>query len=55
MLFCLDGLMQSVAESSSEHQTACKLIYDDDLAFFYDVVYVALHQGVGFQRLLNVV
>ena len=49
-----DRLVESVAVSSSEHQTSRELIDDDDLAVLYDIVYITLHHVSGLQSLQHV-
>ena len=43
--------MKTVAVSPSEHETACKLIDDDDFSVLYDIVHITLHDGSGFKCL----
>ena len=47
MLLGFDGLMQAVAVASAGHDTACKLIDDQDLVVLDDIVMVQMHQVVG--------
>ncbi len=53
-LFGFDGLMQAVAVSSAEHQSARKFIDDDDLAVFDDIVDITLHDRLCFERFHDV-
>ena len=50
----LNCLMQAFGVPAPEHQAARKLVHDDDLAVFDDIVDIALHDAVGTQRLVNV-
>ena len=54
-LFCLNGLMQTVAPAPSRHETAGKLVNNHNLAVLNNVVHIAFEEGVGLQGLLNVV
>ena len=47
----LDSLMESVAVSSSEHETSRELIYDHNLAVLYYIVDITLHHISGLQGL----
>ena len=38
MLFCLDGLMESVGVTAARHDTAGKLINNENLVVFYHIV-----------------
>ena len=51
----LDGLVQAIAPAAARHQTAGELVDDDDFAVFDHVVDVELEEGVGAQRLVDVV
>ena len=46
--------MESVAVSSSEHETTCKFVNYNYFAVSYDIVYITLHHVTCFQRLKNV-
>ena len=50
----LDGLMQTVAVTAADHQTAGEFVNDDNFIVLHDVIHVALHQGVRAQRGVNV-
>ena len=49
VLLGLDGLMETVAVTSAGHDTARKLIYDQDLVVLHHIVLVPEHQVVGSQ------
>ena len=51
----LDRLMQTLVVAAAEHQTAGKLINNDDLTVTDNVVYVALHNAACLDGLVNVV
>ena len=51
--FGFDRLMQAVTPLPSVHQTTSKLIHDDDLAFFDDVIDILLVKPVGLQSVVN--
>ena len=53
MLLCLYRLMQTLAVTASEHDTTRKLVNDEYLAVFYDIVYIALHDAVRLERLID--
>ena len=46
MLFCLDGLMESIGITATRHDTAGELIDDEDLVVFYHIVAVTEHEVV---------
>ena len=46
--------MQTVAVSSSEHQTTCKFVNDDDFTIFNDIVNIAFHDCLCLQGFDNV-
>ena len=50
----LDGLVEPLAPAAAGHLTAGELVDDDDLAVLDDVVAVALEEGVGLERRLEV-
>ena len=50
----LDRLVEALAPASARHLSAGEFVDDDDLAVLDDVVAVALVEGVGAQRLLEV-
>ena len=54
-LLGLDGLVQPLAVAAAEHEAARELVDNDDLAVLDDVVDVALHDAVRFERLVDVV
>ena len=51
----LQGLMEAFGIAAPFHHAAGELIDDDDLVVLDDVVLVALEQGMGAQRLVDVV
>ena len=51
---CLDCLVEPVAVSSSEHETACKFINNDDFSILYYIVHIPFHYGSGFKSFQNV-
>ena len=53
-LLGLDRLVEALAPAAAGHLAAGELVDDDDLAVLDDVVAVALVEGVGAQRLLEV-
>ena len=55
MLLRLDGLVQAVAESSSDHQTASELIDNQNFSVANNVVNVPFHDVMSLQSLKNVV
>ena len=55
MLFCFDCLVNTVAETSARHKTACKVVYDDDLAVLNDVLLVLLEVAVSLQSVVDIV
>ncbi|OPY65435.1 MAG: hypothetical protein A4E57_03202 [Syntrophorhabdaceae bacterium PtaU1.Bin034] len=55
VLFCLKGLVETVAEASAGHEPARKLVHDDDLPVFHDVIHVPAEQVVGLQGLVDMV
>ena len=54
-LFRLDRLMQAVGPAPARHQATGEFVHDDDFAVLHHVVHVALENGVGLQRLVDVV
>ena len=54
-LFRLDGLVQALGPAATGHQAAGELVDDDHLAVLHDVLLVAMEQGVGAQRRVQVV
>ena len=55
VLLGLDRLVQAVTPATPRHLAAGELVDDDDLALLDDVVDVLLVEGVGPQRLVDVV
>ena len=55
VFFGFNRLMKPFRIAAAEHQTPGEFIYDDNLAVFYNIVNVALHDAVGFQRLIDMV
>ena len=53
-LLGLDRLVQTLGPAPAGHLAAGELVDDDDLAVLDDVVAVALVEGVGLERLLEV-
>ncbi len=53
-LLGLDGLVKAVAVAAARHEASREFVDDDDLAVLHDVVDVALVDGMGAQRLLDV-
>ena len=51
----LDRLVQAVAPAAARHQAAGELVDDDDFAVLHHVVDVVVEDGVGAQRLVDVV
>ena len=49
-----DSLVKTIAVSSPEHETSRKLIYDDYLTIFYDIINISLHHVPCLQRLEHV-
>ena len=49
VFLCFDRLVKSVAVASSGHYTARKLINDQDLVIFDDIIVVLVHQVIGAQ------
>ena len=43
---CLQCLMETIAESTSRHYTASKLINNQDLIIFYNIVLISMHQSM---------
>ena len=54
-LFRLDRLMQAVGPAPARHQAAGEFVHDDDFPVLHHVVHVTLEDGVGLQRLVDVV
>ena len=54
-LFRLDCLMKSLVVAASDHKTSGELVNYDYLSVLDDVVNVALHYAVGFNRLVDMV
>ena len=52
---CLDRLVQTVRIAAADHQTARKLVHDDDFVVVDDVILVAVEELVRFERLLDMV
>ncbi len=46
MLFCLDCLMQTIRITTSRHDTSGKLIDDQNLIIFYNIILITEHQIV---------
>ena len=55
MLFCLDCLVQTIRVTASRHDTSGKLINDQYLIIFYNVILIAEHQVVCTQRKNHIV
>ena len=53
MLLGLYRLMQTLAVAAAKHDTAGKLVNDEYLAVFDDIVDITLHYAVGTQRLID--
>ena len=53
--FGFDGLVQPVAPAAARHQAPGEFIDDDDFAVFHDIVHIALVEGMGLERLDDVV
>ena len=53
-LFCLNCLMQALTVTASRHLTTGKLIDDDHLTVFDDVIFVALENDLGLNGVLHV-
>ena len=51
----LNGLMQTLVIASAKHQTAGKLVNNDDLTVFDHIVDVPFHHAAGLHRLIDVV
>ncbi len=49
-----DGLVQAFVIAAAEHQTAGKLVHNDDLSIAYNVVHIALHDAAGLDGLVDV-
>ncbi|MOA27802.1 hypothetical protein D3C78_1487010 [compost metagenome] len=47
--------METIAVTAAGHQTTGKLINNDNLVIFDDIVDIAFHNKVSLQRLLNMV
>ncbi len=47
MLFCFDGLMQTVGITTSRHDTSGKFINDQHLIVLYHIILITEHQIVG--------
>ena len=54
-LFCLDGLMKTLIVAPTVHQAAGKLVDNDDLTVFYDIVDVLFHEAARLHGLIYVV
>ena len=54
-LLGLDGLMETLVIAAAEHETACELVHDDDLAVLYHIVHIPFHDAVGTDGLIDVV
>ena len=50
-----DSLMQTFGETAAEHQTAGKLINNDNLAILNHIITVAVHQSLSLQSTHNLV
>ena len=55
VFLCLDCLMQALGIPSADHKAAGKLVNNDDLTVFYDVVNVPLHYAVSLESLIYMV
>ena len=55
MLLGLQRLVQTVGEAATYHDAAGELVHDHDLVILHHIVHVALHDGVGLERLDDVV
>src|SRR5215467_7515490 len=52
--FGFDGLVETFAVATAGHQAPCKLIDDDDLAIFDDIIFVALEDDLSLDGVLHV-
>ena len=52
-LFGFDCLVKSLVVSSAEHKASCKLVNDYNLAVFYYIVNITLHNTVSTDSLRN--
>ena len=53
--FGFDSLVQAVAPAASRHESPGEFIHDDDFALFHDIVDVPFVEGMGLERLDDVV
>ena len=53
-LFGFDGLMQTVRPAATGHQTAGKLVDNDDFVILHDIVLVTVIQGLRTQSCIQV-
>ena len=44
MFLCFDRLMQSVRITASRHDTSCKLINNENLVIFYNIILILEHK-----------
>ena len=51
MLLSLDTLMKTIAETSTRHNTSCKLINDKDLSILNDIVLILVHKCMSLNGL----
>ena len=55
MLFRLNRLMQTIGITASRHDTSRKLVYDQNLIIFYDIILITEHQIVRTKRQIHIV
>ena len=53
MLFCLNGLVQTLAVPTTQHNTACELVHNQHFAVFDHIVNIPFHNTVSAQRLID--
>ena len=54
-LFCLYCLVQTLIVAATDHETPRKLVHYDNFAVFYDIIFVAFHNSVSLDCLVDVV
>ena len=53
MLFCFNGLMQSVTPTTAFHDATCLLINNLYLTLYHHIFIIFVEHGVGFEQLLQ--
>ena len=55
MLFGFDCLMNTIAETSSRHESSRKVVYDNDLSVLDDILLVFFEVSVSLQSIVDIV